>query len=220
MKRILALIYRKLYAYFGPQYWWPAETPFEVMIGAILTQNTSWSNVERAINNLKKERLLSAKKLNRLRPRRLAALIKSAGYYNIKSRRLKSFLEFIFKEYDASLEKMREAPYTKLRQQLLAVNGIGQETADSILLYALGKPVFVVDAYTKRIFSRHKLIDEDADYAQVQEFFMTGLPRNARLFNEYHALLVRLGKEFCLKNNPKCALCPLRDIKKDRGGEE
>ncbi|MGD0336426.1 MAG: endonuclease III domain-containing protein [Candidatus Omnitrophota bacterium] len=212
MKRTLTLIYRKLYAYFGPQHWWPAKTPFEVMVGAILTQSTSWANVERSILNIKKNKLLSADKLYRLPEKRLAVLIKSAGYYNIKARRLKSFLDFIFKEYNASPKRMAKVPVQKLRHKLLTVNGIGPETADSILLYALDKPVFVVDAYTKRILSRHKLADGKLEYGQVQEFFMRNLKKNARLFNEYHALIVKLGKEFCLKNNPKCAVCPLNNL--------
>jgi endonuclease-3 related protein len=184
------------------------------MVGAILTQSTSWANVERAILNIKKNKLLSAAKLYRLPEARLAALIKSAGYYNIKAKRLKSFLDFIFKEYNARQDRMAAVPIQKLRSKLLAVNGIGPETADSILLYALDKPIFVVDAYTKRIFSRHKLLDGNFEYGQVQKLFMANLKKSAGLFNEYHALIVKLGKEFCLKNNPKCSICPLNNFKK------
>lgn len=210
MKRRLQAIYKKLYGYFGPQSWWPAQSPFEVMVGAILTQNTNWSNVERAMHNLKKEKLLSAHKLAKVSRNKLARLIKSAGYYNIKARRLNSFLRFFLENYGGSIKRMSLEDTRELRVKLLSVNGIGQETADSILLYALNRPIFVVDAYTKRIFSRHHFIKDDNDYEKVQALFMDNLKSNSKLFNEYHALLVRLGKEFCLKNNPRCKECPLR----------
>ena len=202
-------IYNKLYGFFGPQRWWPADSAFEVMIGAILTQNTSWANAEKAIANLKKNKLLEASRLYGLSDARLALLIRSAGYYNVKTKRLKSFLEFFIKDYKASHKKMAQADTMALREKLLSVKGIGPETADSILLYALGKPVFVVDAYTKRIFARHKIINDGGDYGSVQRIFMKNLPKDAGLFNEYHALLVRLGKEYCSKNTPKCISCPL-----------
>ncbi len=210
MRQKLHTIYQKLYGYFGPQHWWPAETRFEVMVGAILTQNTNWLNVEKAIANLKEKRLLSAHKISQLTRRQLAQLIVPAGYYNIKAKRLKEFLNFFFRFYQANPKKMLFEDTLKLRQQLLAVNGIGPETADSILLYALDKPVFVIDAYTKRIFSRHHFFKEDASYDEVQSLFMKNLEKNSRLFNEYHALIVKLGKEYCLKNKPKCSLCPLK----------
>lgn len=203
-------IYSKLYAHFGPQHWWPADSPFEVMVGAILTQNTSWQNVEKAIHNLKKHHLLSPRKLYKLPGTKLASLIRPAGYYNIKAKRLKHFMDFLFSSYSGDIEEMSQQDLHVLRRQLLLVNGIGPETADSILLYALSKPVFVVDAYTKRIFWRHKLIDENADYHQVQQLFMNNLRNNEKLFNEYHALLVRLAKEFCLKKKGKCDICPLK----------
>jgi endonuclease-3 related protein len=206
----LYTIYKKLYQYFGAQNWWPGDSPFEVMVGAILTQNTNWGNVERAISNLKKEKLLCPDKLYRLSHRKLASLIKPAGYYNIKTKRLKSFLRFFLKNYQGSIKKMCLVDTQQLRLRLLSVNGIGQETADSILLYALNKPIFVIDAYTKRILSRHRLIKEDAAYAGVQNFFMRNLKKEVQLFNEYHALLVQLGKNFCLKKTPKCAACPLK----------
>lgn len=212
MNVTLELIYKKLYNYFGPQHWWPAETPFEVMVGAILTQNTNWLNVERVINNLKKYKLLAPDKLHRLSHKKLALLIKQVGFYNIKTKRLKEFLGFFIKRYQGSLKKMSCEDTYNLRSQLLSVNGIGPETADSILLYALNKPVFVIDAYTRRILLRHKLIREDAPYDQIQDFFMKNLRKSAliKLFNEYHALLVRLGKEYCLKDKPKCNICPLK----------
>lgn len=210
MSSRLYTIYKKLYQYFGAQNWWPGDSPFEVMVGAILTQNTNWGNVERAISNLKKEKLLCPDKLYRLSHRKLASLIKPAGYYNIKTKRLKSFLRFFLKNYQGSIKKMCLVDTQQLRLRLLSVNGIGQETADSILLYALNKPIFVIDAYTKRILSRHRLIKEDAAYAGVQNFFMRNLKKEVQLFNEYHALLVQLGKNFCLKKTPKCAACPLK----------
>ncbi len=213
MKVKLQLIFKRLYAAFGPQHWWPGESAFEVMVGAILTQSTSWSNVEKAISNLKKKKLLDAAKLDSLPVGKLAGLIKSAGYYNIKAARLKNFLRFFLTRYNADIKRMRQENAGILRQQLLAVKGIGPETADSILLYALQKPVFVVDAYTKRIFSRHNLIGPEAPYSQVQEFFTRHLKKDPELFNEYHALLVRLGKDYCRKQNPKCEICPLWSIK-------
>ena len=205
----LTAIYNKLYGFFGPQRWWPADSAFEVMIGAILTQNTSWANVEKAIANLKKNKLLEASRLYGLSDARLASFIRSAGYYNVKTKRLKSFLEFFIKDYKASHKKMARVDTLSLREKLLQVKGIGPETADSILLYALGRPIFVVDAYTKRVFARHKIIGDVWDYSRVQRIFMKNLPKDAGLFNEYHALLVRLGKEYCSKNNPKCRSCPL-----------
>ncbi len=210
MKTRLHSIYKKLYRRFGPQHWWPAETPFEVMVGAVLTQNTSWGNVERAIVNLKKNKLLELRRMHRLPRRRLAVLIRPAGYYNIKALRLKNFLDFLVNSCGGNLKKIAAQNTQELRAQLLSVNGIGPETADSILLYALNKPVFVVDAYTKRIFSRHGLAGEDDDYDAVQKIFTQHLRKDVKLFNEYHALLVRLGKEFCLKRRPECDICPLK----------
>jgi endonuclease-3 related protein len=210
MRRDLCAIYNKLFAYFGPQHWWPGNSAFEVMVGAILTQNTNWLNAEKAINNLKQHNLLHPLKLYRLSQKRLAALIKPAGYYNIKAKRLKEFLSFLFKGYQGNLKKMCLTDTLTLRRQLLAVNGIGPETADSILLYALDKPIFVVDAYTRRILIKHRLIKEKAAYEEIQNLFMQCLKKDIKLFNEYHALLVKLGKDFCLKNKPKCSTCPLK----------
>lgn len=212
MKYKLKLIFRKLYFAFGAQRWWPADSAFEVIVGAILTQNTNWLNVEKAISVLKGKKLLSPKKLYQLKPKKLASFIKSAGYYNIKAVRLKNFLKFFFDTYAARIKLMAKSSLPILRRQLLAVNGIGPETADSILLYALNKPVFVVDTYTKRILLRHKLIKEEADYQQIQDIFMRNLKKDAKLFNEYHALLVKLAKDYCHKLNPKCEICPLSSI--------
>jgi len=203
-------IYEKLYRRFGPQAWWPGETPFEVIVGAILTQNTNWQNVAKAINNLKQAKVLSPKKLYSLPRPRLAKLIRPSGYFNIKAKRLREFLNFLFKNYGGSLKKMFSRPLEDLRKEILSVKGIGPETADSILLYAGGLPVFVVDAYTKRIFSRQKLLSEEADYHQVQELFTRSLKRDVRLYNEYHALIVRLGKDFCKKTKPRCEVCPIK----------
>ncbi len=206
---ILLKIYQSLYDFFGPLNWWPGDTPFEIMVGAVLTQNTSWSNVEKAINNLKKENLLEPWKLYRINREGLAQLIKPSGYYNIKARRLKNFLNLFVNDFEGSAEKMFSGNSWELRKKLLKVNGIGPETADSILLYAGNKLFFVVDAYTKRIFSRHKLISKDASYHQIQKFFSQNLDRDVKLFNEFHAQIVMLGKTICTSRNPNCAKCPI-----------
>jgi len=211
LKSKINSFYHKALSYFGPQHWWPADSPFEVIVGAILTQNTNWSNVERAINNLKASKLLYPRSLYNLTDRKLAKFIRPTGYFNIKAKRLKNFLKFLIRRYRGSIKRMSQARFNGLRKDLLGVNGIGPETADSILLYALNKPVFVVDAYTKRILLRHKLINETAGYEEIQNLFRHSLKRDVKLFNEYHALLVRIGKEFCFKNNPKCLRCPLSE---------
>ncbi len=210
----LLRIYKKLYNFFGPQHWWPAETPFEVMVGAILTQNTNWSNVERAIANLKANNMLDPHRIYRCTHKRLAELIRPAGYFNIKAQRLKSFVEYFVKRYSANIDSMGKVPTRLLIEELLEVRGIGPETADSILLYALQRPVFVVDAYTKRVLARHKIIEDGkATYDEVQRIFHDNLPEDVQLFNEYHALFVRLGKEYC-KPKPLCEGCPLSGMLK------
>jgi len=211
MKNKLNLIYKKLFAHFGPQHWWPGETPFEVAIGAILTQNTNWGNVEKAIDNLRKEDILEAVALHDLSAKKLAALIRPAGYYNIKAKRLKNFLNLLAGEYRGSMKRMRKEELPAIRKKLLSVNGIGPETADSIILYALEKPVFVIDAYTKRVLSRHNLMEHEAPYEEYQELFHAHLKKDAALFNEYHALLVRTGKEYC-RTKPLCEPCPLKGV--------
>ena len=211
MKKRLTKIYDMLFKRFGPRRWWPAENEFEVIIGAILTQNTAWKNVEKAISNLKAESLLTPGGLKKIKTSRLAVLIKPAGYYNIKAKRIKSFVNFLFKEFNGSLARMLRTDTKKLRAELLGVNGIGPETADSILLYAAGRPVFVVDNYTKRIFSRHSLLSPLASYEETQRLFTDNLPAQRKLFNEYHALIVELGKEFC-RSKPRCSECPLKTI--------
>lgn len=210
-------IYKRLFSTFGPQGWWPADDWFEVATGAILTQNTSWNNVAKAIDNLKRKKLLTPGRLYRLSDKELAFFIRPTGYYNIKARRLKSFLNFLFESYGADIKRLTCQKSSILRQQLLSVNGIGQETADSILLYALNKAVFVIDAYTRRIFLRQGLIEDSYNYDEIQNLFLRNLNPDPKLFNEYHALIVKLGKDFCLKNNPKCRLCPLsRDCRLGR----
>ena len=204
-------IYRLLYDAFGPQHWWPGETRFEIITGAILTQNTSWTNVEKAIKNLKAADRLTPEKLHRLNHQQLAELIRPAGYYNVKAKRLKNFSDWLFENYDGDLAALERIDTQRLRAELLAIKGIGFETADSILLYAFDRPVFVVDAYTARVAVRHGLIDAGADYHQLQEVFTSNLPADSRLFNEYHALLVRVGKEFC-RPMPLCAGCPLEKL--------
>lgn len=212
---VLFNIYDLLNSYFGDLNWWPGETPFEITVGAILTQNTNWKNVERAIENLKRNGLLNPIGLLGAGEERLAELIRPSGYYHIKVKRIKNFIRFLFKEYDGELEKMFREELFALRGKLLGVNGIGEETADSILLYAGGKPVFVVDAYTRRILIRHNLISEKARYGDVQSFLMDNLPIEARLFNQYHALLVNAGKRFC-KKIPLCEECPLKRMEIER----
>jgi len=214
MKRAsLKNVYAKLFSHFGPQHWWPGDTRFEVIVGAILTQNTAWANVEKAIVNLKKAGALkSPAVMKRLTTGKLAGLIRPAGYYNIKAKRLRNFLDFLGRRYSLSLIELSRAETGRLRRELLEVNGIGPETCDSILLYAFGRPLFVVDAYTKRIFSRHGLFEKEAGYADVQKVFMDNLRRKIGLFNEYHALIVRLGKELCRKE-PRCGACPLKGLK-------
>ena len=202
-----------MHKHFGPRGWWPADTPFEVMVGAILTQNTSWKNVEKAIANLRKKRFLSPRGIDRLNRRQLASLIRPAGYYNVKAKRLKNFVNFLKVRYNYSIKAMSSRPPEALRNELLGVNGIGPETADSILLYAAEKPVFVIDAYTRRIFSRHGFVKEDIDYHRLQALFTDSLPKKSSLFNEYHALLVEVGKNFC-KRTPLCGECPLEGVSK------
>lgn len=210
IRKKLMAIYRALYRAYGPQHWWPGDTPFEVMVGAVLTQNTAWTNVEKAITNLKRERLLTPARLEGVPAARLARLIRPSGYYNIKAKRLKHLLHFLQGRYSGSLKKMFSDDPGALRRNLLTVNGVGQETADSILLYAGGLPFFVVDAYTNRIFGRHGLIPPASQYHHVQELIMRNLRRDPRLFNEYHALIVRTAKEHCRKRAPLCSECPLK----------
>jgi endonuclease III related protein len=206
----LPLYYQTLLDHLGPQNWWPARTPFEVIVGAILTQNTSWTNVERAIANLRREHLLTPHALGRVPTARLASLIRSSGYFRQKAKKLKAFVRFLRAEYSGSLARMFRTPTLELREELLAVHGIGPETADSILLYAGHKKVFVVDAYTKRIFSRHGLVSENVPYEELRSLIEAALPRDVSRYNEFHALLVQVGKNWCRPRELRCADCPLQ----------
>ena len=209
-KKILLELYSRLFEAFGPRYWWPGDSGFEVAVGAILTQNTAWRNVTKAIKNLKDKGLLSPEALYHVPVEDLASLIRPAGYYNIKAQRLKHFMQFLFRESAGNLDRLLAEDLDTLRSKLLSINGIGPETADSILLYAGNKTTFVVDTYTKRILFRHSLIPEEVSYDEVRNFFMDCLEPDAAMFNEYHALLVYLGHAFCLKKNPKCPGCPAK----------
>jgi len=208
---ILTEIYELLFEHFGPQHWWPGDTPLEIITGAILTQNTNWANVEKAISNLKSAELLIPDKLYSIDVSELAELIRPAGYYNIKAKRLKNCINWLFENYDGKLANLESINTEQLRDELLSVKGIGRETADSILLYALERPVFVVDAYTARVVFRHGLIEPEADYEQLRELFQSNLPQDTKLFNEYHALLVKAGKEFC-RPKARCPNCPLEKL--------
>jgi len=193
---------------FGPQAWWPGDSPMEVMTGAILTQNTNWKNVEKAIENLKASGLLSLDALQKISYVDLAELIRPAGYYNIKARRLKNLIEFISIKYESDLDLFLREETDTMREGLLSVKGVGPETADSIVLYAAERPIFVIDAYTHRILSRHDMTDETVHYYEIQELFMENLPADTSLFNEFHAQIVQTGKNFC-KKRPLCQECPL-----------
>ena len=219
MTATLQEVYDRLFAAYGPQHWWPGDSPFEVMIGAVLVQNTSWQNVEKAIGNLRREDLLEPHALYRVPAEELEELIRPAGYFRIKARRLRNLLEFLVEHYEGSLEAMFRTGLSTLREELLRINGIGPETADSILLYAGGLPAFVVDTYTHRVFARHGWIEFDIDYHSIQDHLQSGLPQDVALYNEYHALLVRLGKHHCRKT-PKCDGCPLADLLPDGGPVE
>jgi endonuclease-3 related protein len=208
-KRILQEFYDEIATALGPMKWWPAKTPFEVIVGAILTQNTAWTNVKLALANLRQERLLTPRAMARVPQAKLARLIRSSGYYRQKAKKLKAFLEFLAGEYGGSLKRMFATPTAELREKLLAVYGVGPETADSILLYAGQHPIFVVDAYTKRFLVRHSVISEKASYDEVQQLFMRHLPADQAQFNEYHALIVNVGKKWCRAREPRCGECPL-----------
>lgn len=204
---VIPEVYRRLYARFGPQHWWPGRTPFEVVVGALLTQNTAWRNVERAIAALDRSGALSPGAIAALPEERLAELIRPSGYYRQKAVRLKGLVAFI--EGAGGLDALFSRPAQELRAALLSVTGVGPETADSIVLYAAGKRAFVVDAYTRRIASRLGLCGEDVPYDELQALFTSSLPGDVALYNECHALLVALGKDVCRKREPRCEACPL-----------
>lgn len=232
------LYYRTLLRAWGPQHWWPARTPFEVIVGAYLTQNTAWTNVEQALRRLRSARVLSMSGIRRINPAKLETLIRPAGYFRQKAQRLKNFVAFVDQNYGGSLRRMFARPTEQLRQELLAMNGIGPETADSILLYAGNHEVFVVDAYTRRILTRHNLLPSKASYEDLRNFFQRALTplraesgesgkqssfahspspmsRSARnsqvqVYNEMHGLIVGVGKHYCAKAKPRCDQCPLK----------
>jgi endonuclease III related protein len=204
--------YEALFTAHGPQHWWPGRMAFEIIVGAILTQNTSWTNVEAAIRNLRREKLLTPRAIETVAFARLARLIRSSGYFRQKAKKLKCFVRFLRAEYGGSLRKMFGTPTPALREKLLAVHGIGPETADSILLYAGKHPVFVVDAYTRRLLERHQLATPAHRYDEIRELFERSLSSDAALYNEFHALIVRTGKEYCRTRNPRCNECPLHSF--------
>jgi endonuclease III related protein len=205
----LAAYYHALFAAHGPQGWWPGGTRFEVIVGAILVQNTSWRNVERAIKALRREKLLSFTGIENVSLARLERLIRSSGYFRQKARKLKEFVRFVREEHGGSLDRLFAVPTAELREQLLAVHGIGRETADSILLYAGGHKVFVVDTYTRRVLERHGLADAKAPYEEIRAMFERALPADEVVFNEYHALIVHTGKNSCRKGEADCGNCAL-----------
>jgi len=202
-------MYGLLEDHFGDLGWWPAKTGFEVIVGAVLTQNTAWRNVETAIAGLKKNRLISPSKIIQEKQSRLSRVIRSSGYHRVKSLRLKAISEYIIRECNGDLNRMKRRHADDLRKGLLAVKGVGPETADSILLYAFKKPVFVVDAYTKRIFSRHGLVSDKVGYDDLQSFVHNNFDMKVPALNQFHAFLVETAKQFCRKNIKKCDKCPL-----------
>jgi len=212
----LLVIYERLEERFGDLHWWPADNPFEVMVGAVLTQNTAWANVEKALAALRENGLLLPKAISKIKPGDLALLIRPSGYYNLKAARLKALVRFFMESYAGSVEEMQKEALPILRNKLLGVWGVGRETADSILLYACEKPIFVIDAYTKRLLFRHRLITEKSSYEGMQALFMDNLPHEVPLFKQYHALIVNTAKHFCRKT-PNCSSCPLGELIKSAG---
>jgi endonuclease III related protein len=215
-RRHLLRVYERLRARFGHAGWWPGESAFEVCVGAILVQNTAWANVERTLESLSRRGRLSFRGLHGLPVSRLAPLLRSSGTFRVKARRLRAFLDFLGSEYEGRVEAMKAERPEDLRRKLLAVHGIGPETADSIALYAASHPLFVVDAYTRRVFGRLGLLRGDESYAEAQRLLMDRLPRDAGLYNDYHAQLVRLAKDHC-RPRPRCQECPLDRLCPKRG---
>ena len=210
-------IFHALLQHFGPQHWWPGDSPFEIAVGAILTQNTNWQNVARAIENLKSANVLEPHAIDRLAIAELAELIRPAGYFRLKAKRLKNFVHWLVKRFDGSMGAMAAASLSTLREELLSINGIGPETADSILLYAAGKPTFVVDAYTHRIAVRHGWIEPEAGYDELKDHFESKLPDDVPTMNEMHALLVAVGKKLCRPREARCDECPLKPFLPEHG---
>jgi len=208
MRKTLEKMYALMAAHYGPTHWWPGDTAFEIAVGAVLTQNTAWTNVERAIENLKAGKLLTPQAILSCPDETLEQALVPSGYFRVKTKRLRSFCDYLMKSYQGSMRRMANVPLEKLRPELLGVHGIGPETADDILLYACGKQVFVVDAYTRRIFSRHGLVHEDVPYEDLRAFFESRLNPDVFTFKEYHGLIVWTGKDFC-RRTPHCEECPL-----------
>ena len=211
MKRKLLLIYRRLYDCYGPQRWWPADEPFEIMVGAILTQSAAWGNVEKAIDNLKRAGIMSPRGLAEVPLEELSRLVYPSGYYNAKAKKLKALVRYIKESYGGDLTELFAQDTKELREELLTVHGVGEETADSIMLYAAGKPLFVIDAYTRRVFCSLGLCSDRETYRDLQALFMDHLPPDLQLFNEYHALIVQHGKAMC-RRRPLCSQCCLLEI--------
>jgi endonuclease-3 related protein len=205
-------VYQNLFDHFGPQNWWPGETAFEIIVGAVLTQNTNWRNVSKAIDNLREAELLDFNSLKLLTVDEIAAYIRPSGYYNLKAKRLRNLFDMIEEIYCGDLDLFLQDSLASGRENLLSVKGVGPETADSILLYACKLPTFVIDMYTHRVFSRHQLVDEETDYDSMQDLFVSQLPQDVQLFNEYHALIVRVASIYCKKTNPLCEQCPLQGV--------
>ncbi len=213
MAATLYNIYQRLFNAYGPQHWWPGNSPFEVMVGAVLTQNTSWTNVEAALHNIKQADLLDCKKIIALPQQQLATLLRPVGYFNIKAKRLQSYCDWYHQS--GQFRKLNKLDTATLRRQLLAVHGVGPETADDILLYAFGREVFVIDAYTRRLFERLGLVTGTETYETLRELFETKLNRQqnkAQLFNEYHGLIVHHAKYFCRARTPECTSCCLQSV--------
>lgn len=211
---MLKQYYKLMHQSNGHRKWWPGRTRIEIIMGAILTQNTNWFNVVKALNNLKRARALNVQTLQAVEVERLAEWIRPSGYYRMKAERIKCFMRFLDREYKLSLGRMFRQELQVLRPQLLAVKGIGPETADCILLYAGKYPIFVVDAYTRRIYERHGVLEKDQDYESIREYFEANLPKKQELFNDYHAQIVYTGHHYCKKSLPQCQPCPLRSTLK------
>ena len=209
---LLVRYFDALYAAFGPQHWWPGRSRFEIIVGAILTQNTSWKNVETAIRNLRAERLLTPAAIEKVPFAKLARLIRASGYFRQKAKKLKAFTSFLFEKYGGSLSRMFRTSTSALRELLISIHGIGPETADSILLYGGSHAVFVIDAYSRRILERHGLANSKPSYEELRSLFESSLPSDSQLFNEYHALIVETGKRFCRKSQALCSSCPLKSF--------
>ncbi len=217
--RTLMEMYEAMRERFGHQGWWPGDGKLEVCVGAILTQNTNWRNVERAIANLRDGGLMSVSALHAAEPERLAKLICPAGYFRVKAKRLKNFIAHVLDSFGDDIDGFLDRPVSTLREELLSVSGIGPETADSIILYAAGKCTFVVDTYTCRVMMRHGLVGPEDGYEQVKELFESSLPEDPELWNDFHAQFVAVGKHYC-RPKPKCDGCPLEPFDHDTGDEE